>query len=115
MSARIFFPDCKNYSYWGTWLAQSIEHANLDLGVMISSPTLRVEITLKKKYSYWGASVAQSVKHPELRSGYNLTVGEVKLHNRLSAVSTELALNLVLPVLAASSHSFFLSLPPSDK
>ena len=28
----------------GTWLAQSIEHVTLDLGVMSSSPTLGVEI-----------------------------------------------------------------------
>ena len=29
----------------GTWLAQSVEHATLDLGVVTSSPTLGVEIT----------------------------------------------------------------------
>lgn len=31
------------------WLAQSVEHASLDLGVMRSSPTSGVEITLRKK------------------------------------------------------------------
>jgi len=31
------------------WLAQSVEHATLDLGVMSSSPTLGTELTLKKK------------------------------------------------------------------
>ena len=30
---------------WGTWLAQSIEHVTLDLGVVSSSPTLGIEIT----------------------------------------------------------------------
>lgn len=29
----------------GTWLAQLAKHANLDLGVMSSSPTSGVEIT----------------------------------------------------------------------
>lgn len=33
----------------GTWLAQSVEDAALDLEVVGSSPTLGVEITLKKK------------------------------------------------------------------
>ena len=33
----------------GVWLAQSVEHATLDLGVMHSSAMLGVEITLKKK------------------------------------------------------------------
>ena len=36
------------YLIWGTWLAQSVEHANLDLRVVSSSPTLGIEITLKK-------------------------------------------------------------------
>ena len=35
--------------YRGIWLAQSIEHATVDLGVMSSSPRLGVEITTKKK------------------------------------------------------------------
>ena len=30
------------------WLAQSVEHATLDLGIVSLSPTLGVEITLKK-------------------------------------------------------------------
>ena len=33
----------------GTWLAQSVEHVTLDLGVMSSSPTLGIEITFLKK------------------------------------------------------------------
>ena len=28
----------KKCHYWGTWLAQSVEHLTLDLGVMILSP-----------------------------------------------------------------------------
>lgn len=36
-------------SHWNAWLAQPIEHATLDLGVMSSSPTLGVEMTLKNK------------------------------------------------------------------
>ena len=32
----------------GTWLVQSVERATLDLGVVGSSPTWGVEITLKK-------------------------------------------------------------------
>lgn len=35
----------------GVWLARSVEYANLGLGVISSSPTLRVEPTLKKKWS----------------------------------------------------------------
>jgi len=31
--------------YWGAWLAQSVEHTTLDLGVVSSSPTLGVEVT----------------------------------------------------------------------
>ena len=30
---------------WGTWLAQSVEHATLDLGILSLSPMLGVEIT----------------------------------------------------------------------
>ena len=37
----------KNCSYGGTWVTQSIEHVTLDLGVVSSSPTLRVEFILK--------------------------------------------------------------------
>ena len=33
----------------GAWLAQSVEHATLDLRVVSSSPTLDMEPTLKKK------------------------------------------------------------------
>jgi len=33
----------------GTWLAQSVKHVTLDLGVVSLSPTLGVEFTLKKK------------------------------------------------------------------
>ena len=35
----------KKGDYWGVWLARSVEHLTLDLGVVNSSPTLRVEIT----------------------------------------------------------------------
>ena len=35
--------------FWGAWLAQSLEHATLDLRVMSSSPMLVIEVTLKKK------------------------------------------------------------------
>ena len=34
--------------FQGAWLAQSVGHVTLDLGVVGSSPTLGVEITLKK-------------------------------------------------------------------
>ena len=32
-----------------TWLAQSVENATLDVGVMSSSHTLAVELTLKER------------------------------------------------------------------
>ena len=32
-------------TYWGTWLAQLVEHWSLDLEVVSSSPMLGVEIT----------------------------------------------------------------------
>lgn len=32
----------------GAWLAPSTEHATPDLGAVSSSPTLRVEVTLRK-------------------------------------------------------------------
>ena len=35
----------KNLHLWGTWLAQSVEYATLDLRVVGLSPTLRVKIT----------------------------------------------------------------------
>ena len=35
----------------GPWLAQSVEHVTLDLGVMSLSTTLGVQITNKNKYS----------------------------------------------------------------
>ena len=35
--------------YKATWMAQLVEHATLDLGVVSLIPTLGVEITLKKK------------------------------------------------------------------
>lgn len=35
--------------FWGTWLAQSVEHAALDLEVMSSSPMLGIELILKKE------------------------------------------------------------------
>ena len=38
----------ENQKSWGVWLAQSVEHVTLDLGVVSSSPTLDVEITYKK-------------------------------------------------------------------
>ena len=31
-------------SWWGTWLAQSVEHVTLDLGVVSSNPMLGTEI-----------------------------------------------------------------------
>lgn len=34
---------------WGTWLAQLLEHATLELGLQSSSPTLHAEITFFKK------------------------------------------------------------------
>ena len=30
---------------WGTWLALSVEHVTLDLGVLSSSPMLGIELT----------------------------------------------------------------------
>ena len=36
---------CKDIFKTGAWLAQLVEHATVDLGVMSSSPTLGVEIT----------------------------------------------------------------------
>lgn len=36
-----------------TWLAQLVEHATLDLGVMGSSPVLGVEITSKNIYIFF--------------------------------------------------------------
>ena len=33
----------------GTWPAQSVKHATLDLGAMSSSPTLNMELTFFKK------------------------------------------------------------------
>jgi len=35
--------------FWGAWLAQLVERKTLDLEVISSSPTLGVEITLKKE------------------------------------------------------------------
>jgi len=41
---------------WGAWLAQSVEHMTLDLGVVSSSPTLGLDIIfLKKKYKGYQA------------------------------------------------------------
>ena len=37
-----------NDGYWGTWLTQSVEHVTLYFGIVSSSLTLGVEITLKK-------------------------------------------------------------------
>ena len=34
---------------WGAWLAQSVKHMTLDLGVVSSSPTLGVDDLQKKK------------------------------------------------------------------
>lgn len=34
--------------FGGTWLAQLVQHVTSDLGVLTLSPTLDVEITLKK-------------------------------------------------------------------
>lgn len=33
---------------WGAWLAGLVEHMNLDVRVLSSSPTLGIEITYKK-------------------------------------------------------------------
>ena len=41
--------DINFFSFWGGWLSWLIVHVTLDLGVMISSPMLGVEVTLKKK------------------------------------------------------------------
>ena len=38
----------KNISVWGAWLVQLVEHEILGLGVVSSSPTLGIDITLKK-------------------------------------------------------------------
>ena len=39
----------RNLKYvWGTWLAQWVEQTTLDLGVVSSSSTLDIEITLKE-------------------------------------------------------------------
>jgi len=35
-------------AFWGTWLAQSVEHKLLISGSWSSSPVLGVELTLKK-------------------------------------------------------------------
>ena len=40
----------QNLITWGTGLAQSVEHTTtLDVGLVSASPTLDVELTLKKK------------------------------------------------------------------
>ena len=41
-------PKSKNRKGGGKWLAQSVEHATLDLGVVSSSPMVGVEPTFKK-------------------------------------------------------------------
>ena len=43
-------PDGLWWAENGSQIAQSVEHATLDLGIMSSSPTLGTEITLKKKF-----------------------------------------------------------------
>jgi len=35
----------KHYAYWGTWLAQLVQHVDSCLWVVSSSPTLGVEYT----------------------------------------------------------------------
>ena len=35
----------KKLGQGGAWMAQLVEHATLDLGVMSSSPTLGIELT----------------------------------------------------------------------
>ena len=35
----------RKFTYWGTWLAQLVEYAILDLKVVSLSPTLGVELT----------------------------------------------------------------------
>lgn len=42
----IYFPAW--FSLWDSWLARLVEHPTVDLKVVSSSPTLSVEITLKK-------------------------------------------------------------------
>lgn len=39
----------KTKKRWGVWLAESVEHANLDFGVVSASPALDVELTFLKK------------------------------------------------------------------
>ena len=44
-----FFADDRAWNTareWGGWLAQSVEHVTLDVGVISLSPTLGVEFTL---------------------------------------------------------------------
>ena len=45
-SVILTFPT--EFFLWGASLAQSVEHVTLDLGVKSSSPTLSVELTVKK-------------------------------------------------------------------
>lgn len=40
-----FFRALKSLTFWGTWLARSVECVTLDLGVVSSGPTLGAGIT----------------------------------------------------------------------
>ena len=75
----------------GYQLPQFVESVTLDLGVMSLSPTLSVEITLKKRKKERGTWVAQSVKRPTLgfSSGHDLTVYEFEPHVKLCADNSE--------------------------
>ena len=76
-------------------MAQSVEHADLDLGVMSLSPTLGVEIN-KKSWSTW----AQLVKCPTLGfgSGHDLMV-----HGTETCVGI-LSFPLSLPLPCSHTH-----------
>lgn len=58
--------------YWGVWLASSVEDATLDPGVINSSHTLGVEITLEKK--------KREKEFPIIRK-YTLKYLGIKSHN----------------------------------
>ena len=49
---KLQFYHLSNGYSWGAWLAQSVEHAILDLRVVSLGPTLGVGITLKNGYSF---------------------------------------------------------------
>lgn len=53
-------------SFRGTWLAQQVEHATCDQGVVSSSPTLSVEITLENKKIFNVRTVIENQKFFQL-------------------------------------------------